>query len=726
MDSFYKNFGKFLILILIIFGAIRVSAATGTVQTSATCTQGVYYKYNCAQIVSDSSYINFGCTHCGFQVTDTELSGYAWSSKMGWINFNCDVNGGSNCVHSNHFKVSVDAVTGDLSGYAWGQNAGWINFNCDVNGGTNCIASNHFKVNIDPDTGYFSGYAWSQNYGWINFDGLRTSWPLGYFPTVPACSDGIDNDGDGLIDAADPGCLVNGIYNPNGISEYNAPPGGGGGHGGGGTGGGGTGGGGTGGGGTGGDTGGGTGGGGTGGDTGGGTGGGGTGGDTGGGTGGGGTGGDTGGGTGGENGGGTGGETGGGIGGVISSGLSNIGGAISSGASAVSNFVSNFIPTPIKEEIKVVTTAVKKAGKETAKVINSPAGQATAKTVTSVGVVSGATVSVVSALFMNPLSFSELFLIPIRLWALLMAALGFKRRNKPWGTVYDSITKQPLDPAYVVVQDLNGNEVATSITDMDGRYGFLIPAGKYKLLAHKANYKFPSEKLVGKTSDELYNDIYMNDIVETLSDGEVITKNIPMDPEKFDWNEFTKRDQHMMKFYSKRNIWINRISDFVFYFGFAITMVAVLAAPKAYNLITLTAYIVLYLFKRTILKPRPYGTISFKDTGIPLSFAILRVYSTSMEREVLHKVSDKTGKFYCLIPSGVYNIKIEKKNIDESYTEVFAQQNVEVKNGFINTRFEVGDKPLNTTPQNPEKPAEVISLEIKKEKTSTPEPQLTE
>ncbi len=56
-------------------------------------------------------------------------------------------------------------------------------------------------------------------------------------PAAPQCSDGVDNDGDGVADAADPGCHTDGnannpaSFNPNDNSEANAaaPPGGGGG-----------------------------------------------------------------------------------------------------------------------------------------------------------------------------------------------------------------------------------------------------------------------------------------------------------------------------------------------------------------------------------------------------------------------------------------------------------------------------------------------------------------
>jgi hypothetical protein len=42
--------------------------------------------------------------------------------------------------------------------------------------------------------------------------------------TPAACADGIDNDGDGLADANDPGCVVGGVYTPQKNSEVNVAP----------------------------------------------------------------------------------------------------------------------------------------------------------------------------------------------------------------------------------------------------------------------------------------------------------------------------------------------------------------------------------------------------------------------------------------------------------------------------------------------------------------------
>ncbi len=56
-----------------------------------------------------------------------------------------------------NYGVNRDA-SGHLSGYAWNTNVGWINFS-PTDGG----------VTIDPATGSFDGYAWGENVGWIHF-----------------------------------------------------------------------------------------------------------------------------------------------------------------------------------------------------------------------------------------------------------------------------------------------------------------------------------------------------------------------------------------------------------------------------------------------------------------------------------------------------------------------------------------------------------------------------
>lgn len=296
-------------------------------------------------------------------------------------------------------------------------------------------------------------------------------------------------------------------------------------------------------------------------------------------------------------------------------------------------------------------------------------GDVLSKTIGMIGLIMGALFSILPYLFLTPFSFTEVALLPYRLSSLLMSAFGLKKRIRPWGTVYDSITKQPLDPAVVQLQDVEGREVATSTTDIDGRFGFLVPPGKYRMLPKKTNYSFPSLKMIGKTRDELYLDLYFGYVFEVTHEGSVITKNIPMDPDKFDWNEFAKKEQHKMKFFSKRDFIMNRIADALFSIGTAVSLVALISAPTTYNIVIFCLYVVMAILREVGLRYNSFANVKDRE-GNPLSFAIVRIYSMS-GIEISHKVTNKVGRFYALMQNGTYTISIERKNPDESYTKIY-------------------------------------------------------
>lgn len=108
------------------------------------------------------------------------------------------------------FLVSQELNAGiehNVSGFAWSSNIGWISFNslnCDTDrngfidsgacGGDNeTTVVKDYGVNIDGSTGLFSGYAWSSNIGWINFA------PEGPYPDSPNYSACLDFAGSGQI-----------------------------------------------------------------------------------------------------------------------------------------------------------------------------------------------------------------------------------------------------------------------------------------------------------------------------------------------------------------------------------------------------------------------------------------------------------------------------------------------------------------------------------------------
>ena len=322
-------------------------------------------------------------------------------------------------------------------------------------------------------------------------------------------------------------------------------------------------------------------------------------------------------------------------------------------------------------------------------ILKSPGGNFGTKAISTVGVIAaGTAVLTTGVLFADPLSFGEFFLIPFRLWALLMSLLGLKKRYRPWGTVYDSVTKQPLDPAYVVLKNEQGKEIANSITDLDGRYGFFVQKGIYYLEATKTHYLFPSKKMFGKNHDDLYTDLYLGEKIEVLEDGAVIYKNIPMDNEMFDWNEFEKKRIGVMRFNARNERLFKHISNWVFRIGFAVALIALLVAPEPYNYLIGGLYLFILIMRWLGIRPKINGSIVDRMSGYPLSFAIVSIYSVALDRELFKKVADQYGRYYALVPKGEYMVKISRKNSDESYTDVY-RGTYNAKQGVINYQIKV-------------------------------------
>lgn len=309
------------------------------------------------------------------------------------------------------------------------------------------------------------------------------------------------------------------------------------------------------------------------------------------------------------------------------------------------------------------------------------------KVMSGLGIAAAALAPLIGALFLNPLSFYDIGLLIGRLWTLLLVAFGLKKRTPPWGVVYDSVTKQPLDPAYVVLTDMEGNEIATSITDIDGRYGFLVGPGVYKLMANKSNYNFPSVKLAGKNSDELYGDLYFGETIEVTQEGGIIAKNIPLDQLNFDWNEFAKKERALTSFYHHRDVVIARVADILFVIGFIFSAIAVLVSATTYNICIIALYVLILVLKRLGIRAKPRGEVYEGYTRDPLPFSIVRVLSTATGVEVAHRVSNRMGTYYCLISNGEYKIVVDKKNPDGTYTKVPIETPVVVDKGYIKKDF---------------------------------------
>lgn len=341
------------------------------------------------------------------------------------------------------------------------------------------------------------------------------------------------------------------------------------------------------------------------------------------------------------------------------------------------NNAVNFITDITKKSFDVAKQSVD----ATSKFVKSPTGQISSNIVKAVGVVAVAVAagSQAVAISLSIGSINDLYLLLLKI---LGAGLGFLRKKKrPWGTVYDSVTKRPLDPAYVVIKREDGSELSDAITDLDGRYGFLLSAGTYFLSAQKTNYIFPSKMLANKTGDELYDNLYFGEPVVT-QEGEVIVRNIPMDPVAFDWNEFAKNKQALFRLHSQREQLRGRIYNVLFGVGFFATLVTTLLDIRPYNFIFLTIYLGSVVYQVFWAPSHKARTLSY-DSGEPLSYAIVRVYLQGVEKPVRSVVTDQLGRFYMLVAPGSYYITVDEKMLDGSYGRVYQSEVMNLSKGVL-------------------------------------------
>ena len=122
------------------------------------------------------------------------LKGWAWSSNIGWISFNCT---NLDTCSTVNYGVTINNSNTTLSGYAWSENVGWIDFSgASYNSGTGVISgsaqvlagqqsstdgwegilqlsdNSPILYNVDVQTNsQATGWAWGSDVvGWVSFN----------------------------------------------------------------------------------------------------------------------------------------------------------------------------------------------------------------------------------------------------------------------------------------------------------------------------------------------------------------------------------------------------------------------------------------------------------------------------------------------------------------------------------------------------------------------------
>jgi hypothetical protein len=255
------------------------------------------------------------------------------------------------------------------------------------------------------------------------------------------------------------------------------------------------------------------------------------------------------------------------------------------------------------------------------------------------------------------------------------------------------MTKETLDPAYVSVFDADtGQLIDTRITDINGRYGFLLPQGNFRIKVQKTNYEFPSKLLPQKNSDGVYDNLYFGDVFSVTDESRsaVITLNIPMDRLATDWNQEEKKRLGILRSITKNTKFWSTVSLVLFVLGFIFSAFVLTLDQSTWNVVVFILYVIFALLQITGNGTVSSGTI--KDVhGNGIAHAVVRVWNAQLGTEISKRVTDENGQYYILVAKGDYYVTIDvpKENTPGEYDRVFTSGTIRAVQGVINEDFKL-------------------------------------
>jgi hypothetical protein len=283
--------------------------------------------------------------------------------------------------------------------------------------------------------------------------------------------------------------------------------------------------------------------------------------------------------------------------------------------------------------------------------------------------------------------FSNLALRFISGFNRFLVFIQLKRPKEFWGIIYDSISKQPLDPVKVILVYADTGKVeGECITDLGGRYGFLARPGKFKLFPQKSNYLFPS-KIVTKTDDLIYYNVYKGEFFEIKGESDVIAPNIPMDPLKEDWNQIAKQKIIYKPYYKK---WIlDFLVSILFWLGFVSVIGLAYRSQSHLGLLMpgLIAYLLVFVGVSLIPETRLWGKVVQAKTSLPISRISLVLTRPAFPNiRFGMAITQEEGKYFLRANPGKYVLEF----FDVDKNNLIGTMPVRIgKSGVLTANFEI-------------------------------------
>lgn len=230
-----------------------------------------------------------------------------------------------------------------------------------------------------------------------------------------------------------------------------------------------------------------------------------------------------------------------------------------------------------------------------------------------------------------------------------------RRRKRHFGTVYNSVTKSPLELATVRAYSLADNRLAkTAVTDSRGEFMLVLPKpGLYRLVVVKSGFQFPSAYLGNVQEDGKYTQVYTGQKIEVRDGQDPIAVSIPLDPSG---EVQTVRQLRGARF--RRRLALALAPMSVIFAG--------ISCLFSLSLLTLALFFFqlgLFLVTWKLVhrsRPASWGVVYDFGTRRPVGNVVIRLFESKYNKLVESVLSDGGGRYIFSIGPNEYYVTYSK------------------------------------------------------------------
>ncbi|MFA6296114.1 MAG: chitobiase/beta-hexosaminidase C-terminal domain-containing protein [Patescibacteria group bacterium] len=285
----------------------------------------------------------------------------------------------------------------------------------------------------------------------------------------------------------------------------------------------------------------------------------------------------------------------------------------------------------------------------------------------------------------------------------------FFGKRKRWGIVFDSLSKQPLDLAIVRLFNKNTKKLlATRITDVHGRYLFIVDPGDYYITVAKPYYIFPSKLTTEKTENTYIGETISVQSNNNQKEKGVIAFDIPLDPQEGymqnpvnpskviatpikTLSDLQTLPKEVIKNADNQLLKVRRqykFNQFVAIVGPIIGLFCLIISPSILTAVLFVLDIILFfVFRRLAVKRmNSWGKTIDQSKHKALPKTIVRLFDNKYGRMLLADISKGDGRYGFLAGKDKYVLTSQKSGYELPQNKIEVQGG---KEGVISQNLEL-------------------------------------